>query len=628
MQWAYYELFRIQSQRSALEAVWRNYLDLYRAPDTPSPRHFPFEGASNRTFPLAAMTVDPILARFLRTIHAQPNLWTLEPLNEKWQDLAKPLQDFLTWQDVNLIHMWDTNYRVLDEMLKLGTGVYKVGWRFEQHNITGYNKDLKVQQMTRQINQPVVDWVPLSHFLVPPEAWNLDPEDQYGAQFVAERQRWRPDQLAAISQAQNPALPNFDKDAAEYVIRFEEPALTEYQQEVAKLDILPQTSSLRWKRPIEVYEMHCRYDVDGNGYEEDIIVHFHWRSRTILRAIYNPFAHGKRPYHVVRYRRGDGFYGIGICEQAKMWQDSVSDVLNFNIDKILLSNAPMLGIKEGANVLPNEQIFPGKIWPLINPKEDIVPLFLTGGDVVQIPQLLAFLQETAKQRTGVTDLQFGSIGQLPSRTPATTVQALLQEGNTRFDMSIQDLRLTGLNHVGLQILQNLVQQIGNVVNNPDGQQYVSLAARILGQEGRFLPQVLRLPFQEISEGIGVTLTATSGTANKELIKQSNLALLQLYSQLGPGFLQLAQVIQQMPGTPVATVAQELFAGGAEFLKRTLEQFDVRNPDEVVPSLQALLSAQSAVANGQPISPLGGPGGIGGTTNASGGAGMEGPQGLS
>lgn len=603
-EYAQYEIDRVKNQRDSLERIWRNYLSLYRAPEPVGIKRFPFEGASNRTFPLAKMTLDPILARYLRTLHAPLNVYTLQALNERWLPVAKPLQDYLQFLDHSMIGLWDVNYRVLDEMLKLGTGIYKVGWRFEAHRVTAYDSAMERTQVVRQINQPIVDHVPLAHFLVPPEALSIDPDAQGGAAWVGERQRFRPAALMAMARAQAPFLPNFDPEGVREVLKYEESAPTDHQQRVADLDHLPAVDSQMLKRPIELYEMHCRFDTSGSGFEDDIVVVFHPLSKVILRATYNPWAHGKRPYHAIRYRRGDGFYGIGICEQSKMWQDTITDVLNFNIDKILLSNSPMLAFKEGANVLPNEQIFPGKLWPLQDPKNDLVPLFLSAPGSFDLNSLMAFLQEGAKQSTGVTDLQYGTVGAIPSRTPATTVTSLLQEGNTRFDMSIQDARLSGLNHVGLQILQLLQQQVGNKVNNPGGDKYITMAGMVLGQpEGQYVAQALQLPFESIETGIGVQLTATSGTANKELVKQNQLALLQLYAQLGPQFIQLAQLIEQQPGTATAQVAMELFRGGSEFMHRLLEQFDVRNAEDLIPSIQSIIQAQGSVAGGQPINPM-------------------------
>ena len=37
--------------------------------------------------------------------------------------------------------------------------------------------------------------------------------------------------------------------------------------------------------------------------------------------------------------------------------------------------------------------------------------------------------------------------------------------------------------------------------------------------------------------------------------------------------------------------------------RLMEQFDVRNADELIPSVQALMAAQTAQAQGQPMQPM-------------------------
>jgi len=66
----------------------------------------------------------------------------------------------------------------------------------------------------------------------------------------------------------------------------------------------------------------------------------------------------------------------------------------------------------------------------------------------------------------VSDLQRGTVSGLQSRTPATTIQSMLQEGNTRFDLSIKDLRQSSLSEVGLRVLQNLQVQVRDTVNNP------------------------------------------------------------------------------------------------------------------------------------------------------------------
>src|SRR3990167_6123666 len=233
--WLYYELPRATSQRADLEESWRGWLELYRAPQDKAVAHFPFEGASKITFPLAAMNVDPIWARYVANIHAPDNLWSVSALNETWLKSAKPLQDYLTWLDKNVLKMWDVNMRVFQEMVKLGTSVYKTSWRFERRRKMGYNAQRRRERLIETINQPCVDHVHLANFLIPPEANAIDPDAQSGAQWVAERHRLTPNAFRAMAQGQEPFLPNFDKAAVEAVLKYEEQSVTKHQETVKVL---------------------------------------------------------------------------------------------------------------------------------------------------------------------------------------------------------------------------------------------------------------------------------------------------------------------------------------------------------------------------------------------------------
>ena len=615
-----FEIDRALGARTSVEKKWRDYLVQYRAQPEVGIAHFPFEGASKVTVPVTANNVDPIWARYMANIHGAENVWTMRALSEKWVTAAKPLQDFTQWLDVNQLHMWDVNMRAFQDMIKLGTAVYKTGWKFEQRRTWGYDDQLNRVRRTEMINRPVVDHVNIVNLLVPPEAREVDPDVQHGALWVAERLRIRPPALRAMARGQEPFLPNFIPEGVEEVMRWVENSLTEEESQRNVNDRVGDDLSGAFfeSREIELWETHLRFDTTGDGIEEDIIVTYHKPTSTILRSVYN-WLPGGRPYSVIRYLRGDGFYGIGVGEQTETWQEVISNVLNYDIDKLLLSNAPMFAAKEGANILPDEPIFPGKIWSLLNPKDDLLPIHMVAPGNFDMMQMMGFLQEESRRHTGLNDLQQANISALPSRTPATTVQSLLQEGNTRFDMSIKDLRQGGLSEVGLRVLQNLQFQTRNFTNNPFAKAYLATAQQVLGEpEGQEAVRAITggFPAEPIQNGIGVQLTATSGLSNKELMKQSNLALLQIGSQMGEQFINLAALVQQ--GGLVGEVATKLFAGGSELLLRTLEQFDVRNPEEIVPNIQALLSAQSQLSGGGNIQPLGGAAG-----NAPGGASASG-----
>ena len=96
----------------------------------------------------------------------------------------------------------------------------------------------------------------------------------------------------------------------EKVIKYVMENRTDHDQRITELDELTSSLSLMKERPIEFWEVHVSWDTTGNGVEDDIVVFYHYDSMEILRATYEPLGH--RPYSVVRYLDGDGFYGIGL----------------------------------------------------------------------------------------------------------------------------------------------------------------------------------------------------------------------------------------------------------------------------------------------------------------------------
>ena len=99
-----------------------------------------------------------------------------------------------------------------------------------------------------------------------------------------------------------------------------------------------------------------------------------------------------------------------------------------------------------------------------------------------------------------------------------------------------------------------------------GQRLMQLAVQTLGMpEGQEVAQKLAsgMPLEDAALGIGVSITATSGSANKEVERQGFTTLLQLAAALYPQFIQAVTLAMQTPGTPVADVALHSAQGLAE-----------------------------------------------------------------
>ena len=70
--------------RDPLLQQWLRWLEQYAAPASQATKNFPYEGAANFVLPLTATDVDQLFAKFVQTIHAPEDLWTITPMNERW----------------------------------------------------------------------------------------------------------------------------------------------------------------------------------------------------------------------------------------------------------------------------------------------------------------------------------------------------------------------------------------------------------------------------------------------------------------------------------------------------------------------------------------------------------------
>lgn len=631
------ELTNALGVHEGLVRTWIRLLELYRAPVKQPERNTPYEGAANFMLPVIASDADPLIAKFLQSIHATDNVWTTTALNERWVDAAKPLQDLLTWLDGSLLNMFDVNKRVVLEMVKLGTGIYKTGWKYERRPIWTYDENGQVIKAEKVRGVPFVDHVRLPDLVFPPQYYSLDPDAQGGAPIVWERLRVPIATLKWMANSSMPYLPNIDKDALEAIIKFEESAPTEYDAAIQRndyeraasgtgvdfdTDSKPQHvsggqgSTYRMVHEVEIWEAHARFPSGENNSQDDLIVWFHKPTRRCVRDVYNYYHHGKRPYEVVRYFPGDGFYGIGVGEQTEVFQLAESDIFNFTWDNALLANSRMIVAKAGANIAPGEPYWPGKVWITDGDVRQDFTSFQMADVYASLPMIGSDLQAKRERRNGIGDLQAGQLQSLPSRTPATTTLSLLQEGNRRPDLTLKDMRYSGLSKVGLRVLQ-LCQQFMASPQDVGGQNLLKMAVDMLGQpEGFAAAEKLVMPMENVEMGLGYTITATSGSKNKETAKQDYLALMQIAGQTSGQLIQLAQMAMQFAGTPVGLLAEQAIGAQLELGKRLLEQYDITNIDRIIPETPPQTSAFPPPIPGAAVPP-------GSQQGAGGGGGQAG-----
>jgi hypothetical protein len=199
---------------------------------------------------------------------------------------------------------------------------------------------------------------------------------------------------------------------------------------------------------------------------------------------------------------------------------------------------------------------------------------------------------------------------------------LQEEGAKRPDLTLKDIRRC-LSQIGLRIIQ-LIQQHAQPKQNADGERLLQASLSVLGDEaGIQVIQKLGIPLESAEYGLGVSLTATSASANKETNKQAMMGLMQLKQQNGPWYSQMMQMALQYWGTPLGQIALDNLQGMAFLEKRLFEQFDIKNLSEVVPEIpkDPVQGITDPLAALQLLPP-----GSGGASGSQGAPGMEAPAG--
>jgi hypothetical protein len=281
-------------------------------------------------------------------------------------------------------------------------------------------------------------------------------------------------------------------------------------------------------------------------------------------------------------------------------------MFNFMWDNVLLANSRMVVAKAGSNIAPGEPFYPNKVWITDGNVRDEFGVFPMADIYQSLPMIQDQLMAYKNKRNGMGDIQMGQMESLPGRTPATTMMSLMQEGARRPDLAIKGMRYDGISNVGLRVLQNCQQFMTSPID-VGGQNLLRMAVEVLGMpEGQAAGQKLAMPMESIETGLGVNITATSASHNKEVEKQNLMGLMQLFGQLAPQLVQLVQVGMQAQGTPLGQVALESAQGLVELAGHLLDQSDIRNKEQVLPESLMAQPGQGGLGGSVPAGPLFGP----------------------
>lgn len=584
--WLHEEIHRAWTEREPLLDDWVKWQAQYWATPSEAVKNWPFPRAANIVIPLTAIAVEAIYARLFNTLFTPRFFYSIRPKATPWIDPAPHVEQWLQTEVENpdALNMERFCQNALMELAKLGTCVGKSGYERTIRKSIRERGGEESEYYHTVKNGATLDWVPLANFMI-----RLKDHDPQDAPWVGEEHIFSWAQLKRMSEGGR-----MDPDAIEevktyFMDRSREHAgeAQTYQEDVDEIS----NQEPIWYEQFKVQEIWCSFDVDGDGIDEEIVIDFHWQSKSVLSVRYNWYSDLHRPYRIGNYIPVEGrIYGIGVGKQNEQFQEEVTTIHRQRLDNSTLANMGMLALKKNSGYGPKEPIFPGKMWFLDDP-QDIAPVKLS--EIYNSAYANEDIVNTySEKRTGVNEV---ILGQPQSGTPGTATGdiARLQEGNKRFDMVLRNVRRF-LSLIGTDLLANY-QQFGDQDRH----------FMILGDDGVFVEQILSLPPQLVRIGAIVDVTATSSTVNKDVEQRQWLALMQILERYYQGNIQLAAMLDPQLA---AQMAQAAIMASGEAVRRLLLTFDVQDAEKL------LVQGQGGQNGGRPggapaqLGP-GGPGGL-------------------
>lgn len=193
------------------------------------------------------------------------------------------------------------------------------------------------------------------------------------------------------------------------------------------------------EKPLTRIVYFGRADLDGDGFDEEVVYWFLKEPQILLRARYltevYPVTPMRRPFAMAKYIPVNGqFYAIGLIELMESGYDIIKKTFDQMIDNGDITNTPWGFYRPMSGIRPETmRLGPGDLYPTSSPKDDVHYPTLPQGMAAFGSNVIAMVSQILDQATLVGQLQLGGVPQGKSAALRTTsnMQSLLQQGDAR-----------------------------------------------------------------------------------------------------------------------------------------------------------------------------------------------------
>ncbi len=317
-------------------------------------------------------------------------------------------------------------------------------------------------------------------------------------------------------------------------------------------------------------------DADKDGVPEDVHLLLHPDSKTIVQARWNPAMHKMR--NIVHYyflMREGTWMSIGAAEMLFNTQKIMNDVMRDMLNNNQVKNAKIFVGQADGSLSRDTVLYPMRLLLLKNPKDFFVHDMGSGQMSVSVTDL-SLLQGWGERRTGISDYNLGR--EKTSRTPATTMLALLEEGNER-TVRIVDRMRSGMGQMWKLVLslyiQNGADEILDNVLTPEQAEMV----RAVWAE---------LSPSDVMKSLKIEPKVSTKAFNRVIQRQETLALFGQMEMLYKRLFSIAQIFRQTADPKMQELLIQMAHGMHVLMRRILGTYDEKDQRDLNPDISNYL----------------------------------------
>src|SRR5215469_771591 len=543
----------------------------YEARPKEETREFPFQNASNLIVPIIAIHTETLHAQLMAAIFKTNPLVSVMVYGDDSgisDEMKEAYTKFMQYvgiepQELDLYRVYNEGMR---ETIKYGTTTYKSPWEDRTRDFiipggdgTGTKEDFQTKTI---YSGPRPEKLPFSDFYIPPTAKSLEDADFKAHKRTMQRYQIEERTFAGI----------YNKESAAEVLKIPDRPGVDVVQE-RKEEQLGAKTEQGYGAPGEwdIWECYVEWRGFGN-YAPKMIIAYHERSNEILRVVVDNFPSewfvSARMAH-----RDDMYHGYGFAEVLWAFQEGASESYNGYRDNQTVANTRVWRVSPDSKLHQGYRIYPSAMLPAEEGEVEA----LAHGDLSQINiEDLRLLLDLAERRSGVSPPQQGfgagvSTGKRGIYSAMGTL-AVLQEGNSRKDLNVSDMR-----DAHTRLMRLVTEQYGRFGK---GDAFHQKRLELFGKKAPLIAQAL----EAIAEKkIALPCYSSTASVNKEVEKQNDLLL---SSQMARHYQMIAQLLASMQGVMTPPIVKRYFVeviiASNLLMKKLLKNFGHEEVEALVP----------------------------------------------